>query len=158
MAQRARHRLVLATPYFVPDDATLDALQIAALSGIDVQLILSRSNNQRLTAWAQDSYIDGLLAAGVKVALHRPHFLHAKHLSVDDEIALVGSINLDIRSFALNAEVGLLCYDAAVVAQLRTIEAECLADADLLTAARWRQRPAWKRSRSGIARLADSFL
>ena len=158
MAQRARHRLVLATPYFVPDDATLDALQIAALSGIDVQLILSRSNNQRLTAWAQDSYIDGLLAAGVKVALHRPHFLHAKHLSVDDEIALVGSINLDIRSFALNAEVGLLCYDKAVVAQLRAIEADCLADADILTAPQWRQRPAWKRSLSGIARLADSFL
>ena len=158
LVQRARHRLVLATPYFVPDDATLDALQIAALSGIDVQLILSRSNNQRLTAWAQDSYLGSLLDAGVKVALHRPHFLHAKHLSVDDGIALVGSINLDIRSFALNAELGLLCYDPAVVATLRRIEADCLADAEHLDAAAWRGRPQWRRSLSGIARLADSFL
>jgi cardiolipin synthase len=158
LAQRARKRLVLATPYFVPDDATLDALEIAALSGIDVQLILSKSNNQPLTAWAQDSYIEGLLDAGVRIALYRPHFLHAKHLSVDDEIAMVGSINLDIRSFALNAELGLICYDADVVARLRTIEDEYLADADIIDAAQWRKRPAWQRSLAGIARLADSFL
>ena len=103
-------------------------------------------------------YLDALLEAGVKVALHRPRFLHAKHLSVDDEIALVGLINLDIRSFALNAELGLLCYDPAVVAQLWRIEAHCLADAEHLDAAVWRQRPHWRRSVSGIARLADSFL
>ena len=158
LTQRARKRLVLVTPYFVPDDATLDALEIAALSGIDVQLILSKSNNQRLTAWAQDSYIEDLLAAGVRIALYRPHFLHAKHLSVDDEIALVGSINLDIRSFALNAELGLLCYDADVVARLRVIEAEYLADADIIDADHWRKRPAWQRSLSGIARLTDSIM
>ncbi|MGV8942950.1 cardiolipin synthase [Thermomonas sp.] len=158
LAQRARKRLVLVTPYFVPDDATLDALEIAALSGIEVQLILSKSNNQQLTAWAQASYLDNLLAAGVKIALYRPHFLHAKHLSVDDEIALVGSINLDIRSFALNAELGLVCYDRDVVARLRRIEADYLGDADIVDAQAWRTRPAWKRSLSGIARLTDSFL
>jgi cardiolipin synthase len=158
MIQRAQHKVVLATPYFVPDDATLHALRIAALSGIDVQLVLSKANNQRLTAWAQASYYDDLLAAGVRIALYRPHFLHAKHLSVDDEIALVGSINLDIRSFALNAEVGLLCYDATVVARLRAIEADCLAHSDPIVAADWRRRPAWRRSLEGIARLADSLL
>ncbi|HEY5972235.1 MAG TPA: cardiolipin synthase [Pseudoxanthomonas sp.] len=154
----ARRKVVLTTPYFVPDDATLSALRIAALSGVDVQLILSASNNQHLTAWAQDSYYDELLATGVKIALYRPHFLHAKHLSVDDGIALVGSINLDIRSFALNAEIGLLCYDHGVVARMREVEAGYLADADIVTAQTWRQRPAWKRSREGIARLADSLM
>ena len=84
----ARRTLVLTTPYFVPDDATFSALRIAALSGVDVKLILSASNNQRLTAWAQDSYYGELLACGVVIALYRPHFLHAKHLSVDDDIAL----------------------------------------------------------------------
>jgi cardiolipin synthase len=158
LIHRARRELVLATPYFVPDDATQDALEIAALSGIDVRLILSEHNNQRLTAWAQDSYLDGLLAAGVKVALHRPHFLHAKFLRVDEEIALVGSINLDIRSFALNAELGLLCYDPAVVAQLRRIEADCLAHARVLQPQAWQRRPRWRRSVAGLARLADSFL
>jgi cardiolipin synthase len=82
----AQRKIVLTTPYFVPDDATLSALRIAALSGVEVQLILSASNNQRLTAWAQDSYYDELLASGVKIALYRPHFLHAKHLSVDEDI------------------------------------------------------------------------
>lgn len=158
MIQRAQHKVVLATPYFVPDDATLDALRIAALSGIDVQLILSKTNNQRLTAWTQASYYDELLLAGVRIALYRPHFLHAKHLSVDDEIALVGSINLDIRSFALNAEVGLLCYDPAVVARLRAIEADCLAQSDAVDLTGWRRRPAWRWSLEGIARLADSLL
>lgn len=158
LVQRARRRVVLTTPYFVPDDVTLGALRVAALSGIDVQLVLSRSNNQRLTRWAQRSYYDELLQAGVQIALYRPHFLHAKHLSVDDEVALIGSINLDIRSFALNAEAGLLCYDPAVVARLRSVEADYLADAQQLELAGWRGRPRWHRSLEGIARLADSLM
>ncbi|UNK42820.1 cardiolipin synthase [Luteimonas sp. S4-F44] len=154
----AQRRLVLTTPYFVPDDATLSALRIAALSGVEVQLILSASNNQRLTAWAQASYYGELLESGIKIALYRPHFLHAKHMSIDDEMALVGSINLDIRSFALNAEIGLLVYDRDVVARMRAIEASYLADATPVTLEDWQQRPAWRRSLEGIARLADSFL
>ncbi|CAN4277673.1 cardiolipin synthase [Pseudoxanthomonas sp. LjRoot125] len=154
----ARHKVVLTTPYFVPDDATLSALRIAALSGVDVQLVLSATNNQPLTAWAQQSYYAELLACGVKIALYRPHFLHAKHLTVDDDIALVGSINLDIRSFALNAEIGLVCYDAGVVARIRAIEADYLAHADVVEADAWQRRPGWQRSREGIARLADSLM
>ncbi len=154
----ARHKVVLTTPYFVPDDATLSALRIAALSGVDVQLILSATNNQTLTAWAQESYYGELLACGVKIALYRPNFLHAKHMTVDDGIALVGSINLDIRSFALNAEIGLVCYDEDVVRHIRAIEADYLRDADTVDAAAWRQRAGWRRSRDGIARLADSLM
>lgn len=154
----ARRRIVMVTPYFVPDEATLSALRIAALSGVDVQLILSESNNQRLTAWAQEAYYDELLRSGVKIALYRPCFLHAKHLSVDEGIALVGSINLDIRSFALNAEIGMLCYSADVVRRLRVLEDGYLADARTLALDDWRKRPAWRRSREGIARLADALM
>lgn len=154
----AKQRIVLATPYFVPDDATLSALRIAALSGVRVQLILSARNNQRLTAWAQESYYSELLACGVEIALYEPHFLHAKHLSVDEEVALVGSINLDIRSFALNAEIGLLSYDTRVVATLRQIEQRYLDQSHRVDPVIWRQRPAWRRSRDGIARLADSLM
>ncbi|MFT4196467.1 MAG: cardiolipin synthase [Pseudoxanthomonas sp.] len=154
----ARRRIVLVTPYFVPDEATLVALRTAALSGVDVQLILSASNNQPLTAWAQESYYAELLAAGVRIALYRPRFLHAKHLSVDEEMALVGSMNLDIRSFALNAEIGLLCYDRGVVARMRQVEADYLADASVVELAQWQRRRRWRRVREGIARLADSFI
>ena len=94
----------------------------------------------------------------LRIALHRPRFLHAKHLSVDDDVALIGSINLDIRSFALNAEVGLLSYDAGVVARLQAIEAARLAESDLVDPAQWARRPRWQRTRDGIARLADSVL
>ncbi len=154
----ARRRIVLVTPYFVPDEATLSALRIAALSGVQVQLILSASNNQHLTAWAQEAYYDELLRAGVRIALYEPHFLHAKHLTVDDDIALVGSINLDIRSFALNAEIGMLCYAPTLVRQLIDIEAAYLRQSRQLDLDAWRQRPAWRRSREGIARLADALM
>jgi len=158
LLQRARRRAVLATPYFVPDDATLGALRIAALSGVEVVLILSSTSNQRLAAWAQASYFDELLDAGVRIVRHRPRFLHAKHLSIDDDIALIGSINLDIRSFALNAEVGMLCYGREVAARLQAIEAACIADGELLDADQWRRRPGWQRTRDGLARLADSLI
>jgi cardiolipin synthase len=154
----ARRRIVLVTPYFVPDEATLSALRIAALSGVQVQLILSASNNQHLTAWAQEAYYDELLRAGVRIALYEPNFLHAKHLTVDDDIALVGSINLDIRSFALNAEIGMLCYAPTLVRQLIDIEADYLRQSRQLDLEAWRQRPAWRRSREGIARLADALM
>ena len=154
----AQHRLVLTTPYFVPDDATLSALRIAALSGVQVQLILSDTNNQPLVRMAQQSYYEELLAAGVGIALYTPHFLHAKHLSVDDSIALVSSINLDIRSFDLNAEVGLLCYDRDVVARMHAIEAHYLAHSRTITLEQWRQRPSWRFNLEGLARLADSFM
>lgn len=154
----ARRRIVLVTPYFVPDEATLSALRIAALSGVQVQLILSASNNQHLTAWAQEAYYDELLRAGVRIALYEPQFLHAKHLTVDDDIALVGSINLDIRSFALNAEIGMLCYAPTLVRQLIDIEADYLRQSRQLDLDAWRQRPAWRRSREGIARLADALM
>ena len=111
----------------------------------------------RLTTHVLDT-ARGKPAAGVKIALYRPHFLHAKHLTVDDGIALVGSINLDIRSFALNAEIGLVCYDTDVVARIRAIEADYLAHADVVQAEAWRRRPGWQRSREGIARLADSLM
>lgn len=154
----ARRRIVLVTPYFVPDEATLSALRIAALSGVDVQLILSASNNQRLTAWAQEAYYEELLRSGVRIAMYTPHFLHAKHLTVDEDIALLGSINLDIRSFALNAEIGLLCYSRPVVDELRALEADYLAQATPLDLQQWRRRPTWRRSREGIARLADALM
>jgi len=154
----AQHRLVLTTPYFVPDDATMSALRIAALSGVDVQLVLSATNNKAIVRLAQQSYYEELLLAGVRIALYKPHFIHAKHLSVDDSVALVSSINLDIRSFALNAEIGLLCYDRGVVARMHEIEADYLAHSEALTLEQWRRRPSWKRSLEGLSRLADSFM
>ena len=158
MISLAKSRVVLATPYFIPDDATLGTLRVAAMSGVDVQLILSEHNNQRLAAWAQEAYFEELLRAGVKIALYRPHFLHAKHLNIDNEVILLGSMNLDMRSFSLNAEIGMLIYSRVVAEKMERIEADYLNCARALSLSSWTQRPAWRRSREGIARLADALL
>ncbi|HQQ74601.1 MAG TPA: cardiolipin synthase [Pseudomonadales bacterium] len=154
----AKKRVVITTPYFVPDEIFLQALRAATLRGVAVHLVLSKHSNQRLTHLAQCSYYDSLLEAGVRVHLYKPKFLHAKHLTIDDNIAFIGSTNIDIRSFALNAEINLLAYDEAVVRQLQLIQERYFAHSDLLTEAEWSQRSLGLRTIQNIARLADSLL
>ncbi|MBV8900322.1 MAG: cardiolipin synthase [Verrucomicrobia bacterium] len=154
----ARYRVVITTPYFVPDDVFLQALRSAALRGVDVHLVLSLHANQTFTQFAQRSYYDAVIDAGVKIHLYRPHFLHAKHLTIDNAVALVGSTNIDIRSFALNAEIILVIYDPAVVANLRALQEKYFAHSDALTPADWARRPLLLKVAQNTARLADSFL
>jgi cardiolipin synthase len=114
--------------------------------------------NQRITQFAQRSHYDDLLEAGIEIHLYRPHFLHAKHLTIDDEIALVGSTNMDIRSFALNAEINLVVYDRSVVHDLRRLQESYFANSERLNAATWKKRPLVDRVVQNTARLMDSFL
>lgn len=154
----ARHRVVVTTPYLIPDESFLQAVEIAALRGVDVRIVVSRRSNQWLAQLAQQSYYETLLGAGVAIYFYRPRFLHAKHISVDDDVAMIGSTNVDIRSFSLNAEANLLIYDPLVVAALRATQERYFADSDLLTAETWRRRPLANRMLQNVARLADSFL
>src|SRR5262249_26671154 len=114
----ARRRVVLTTPYFIPDEPLLQAMQTAALRGVDVHLVVSATGDHWIVSLAQESYYEGLLEAGVHIHMYQKDFLHAKHLGIDDSLALIGSSNLDIRSFALNAEVMLMIYDPGVAARL----------------------------------------
>jgi cardiolipin synthase len=154
----AQQRVVITTPYFVPDEAFLQAMRTAVRRGAQVHLVVPARSNQFVTNLAQQSYYDELLEAGVFVHLYRPRFLHAKHLSIDDQVVLIGSSNIDIRSFALNAEVSLLIYDPAVVAELAKIQDRYFADSELLTREKWDQRSLLARTSQNIARLADSLL
>jgi len=154
----ARERVVITTPYFVPDEPFLLAIRSAALRGVVVHLVVSRHANQLITQLAQRACYDALLEAGVRIYLYRPRFLHAKHISIDDDVALIGSTNIDIRSFALNAEINILFYDPAVVKDLRAIQEKYFADSDLLTAAEWNRRPLLVKVAQNTARLADSLL
>jgi cardiolipin synthase len=154
----ARQRVVLTTPYFVPDEPFLEGLRSCARRGVEVHLVVSRHANQMLTQLAQRSFYDELLEAGVLIHLYEPHFLHAKHLTVDDDIALVGSSNIDIRSFALNEEISLMFFDAALATELRRIQERYFASSVLLTEEEWNRRPLAVRTLQGVARLADSFL
>ena len=94
----------------------------------------------------------------MKIHLFEPHFLHAKNLTIDNDVALVGSANIDIRSFALNEEISLLFYDPGVVAELHRLQDGYIAHSAALDAGEWRRRPLASRTLQGVARLADSFL
>src|SRR5207245_5930071 len=141
MLYEARQRVVITTPYFVPDEPFLQAIRSTVLRGVDVHLVLSRHANQLITQLAQRSYYDELLEAGVKIHLYKPRFLHAKHFSVDDEIVLIGSTNIDIRSFALNAEVNILFYGTEIADQIRAIQQRYIANSESVDLEKWHKHP-----------------
>jgi cardiolipin synthase len=123
-----------------------------------VHLITPQQADQRLVRLAQESYYAELLAADVKIHLYRPRFLHAKHISVDDDLCAIGSSNLDMRSFALNEEDMLFFYDKGVAADLRRIQDRYLRDSTPLDPQVWEKRPALHRTAQHLARLVDSVL
>jgi cardiolipin synthase len=154
----ARSRVVLTSPYVIPSEPFLVAMCSTARRGVAVDLIVDQESNKPLVQLAQQSYYDAMLNAGVSIHRHTGSFLHAKHMSVDDDVALIGSSNLDIRSFALNAEVSVLIYDRSVVAQLRKIQQGYLEHTSLVTPDERRQIRLPRRVLENLARLTDSLL
>jgi cardiolipin synthase A/B len=154
----ARQKLVITNPYFVPDDALMTAITSAVQRGVDVTLINSEVSDQFLVSHAERSYYEGLLTAGVKVYQYNaPILLHSKHISIDDDIAVIGSSNLDIRSFQLNLEVTLVCYDPQVVADLRQVEACYLLKSKAVNLDKWVSRPVREKLFENISRLTAAL-
>ena len=158
LIHQARRNVTITTPYFVPDEPFLAALRTAIERGVQVRLIVPLHSNQRLTVLAQSSYYEELLEAGVEIHQYRTHFLHAKSLVIDDDLVIVGSSNMDIRSFAINAEANLLIHDATVARQVRELNQRHIDQSDRLTLEAWRRRPLAIRIAQNTARLADSLL
>lgn len=154
----AEKRVVITTPYFIPDEPLLQAMCTAVMTGVEVHLILSQQRDQFFVGFAQQSFYEEVLEAGVRIHLYQPRFLHAKHMTVDDSIAVIGSNNVDIRSFALNNEICLVVYDEEVVRKQRAIEARYLANSRELTLEEWNKRPVVQKAFQGVCRLVDSFL
>jgi len=154
----ALSRVVLTTPYFIPSSQFVSAMCNAARRGVTVHLIVNRASNKPFVQFAQESYYDTLLEAGVQIHGYYGNFLHAKLMSVDECVALIGSSNLDRRSFELNEEVTVLIYDPVVTADLWQIEQEYLAKSDIVDPAVWFNRPAPKRLLQNVARLFDALM
>lgn len=154
----ARSRIVLTSPYVIPSEPFLAAMLAAARRGVQVDLIVDAESNKPLVQLAQQSFYDGMLAAGVGIHRHKKSFLHAKHLSIDDDVALVGSSNLDIRSFALNAEVSVLIHDRNFVRELARIQEGYLRHSESVTRADRAGRSRRTRILENLARLTDSLL
>ncbi|ALH81049.1 cardiolipin synthase [Sphingopyxis macrogoltabida] len=130
----ARRELVITTPYFVPDEQLICALLDAARRGVSTVMILPQRNDSRIVANASRSYYDEMIGAGVQLYEYRPGLLHAKTMVVDGAVALIGSANLDRRSFELNFENNILFADAGFVAEIRARQDEYLADSERVTA------------------------
>jgi len=150
--------VVIVTPYFIPDDDVLSAIYAAAARGVEVDLVVSRVVDQRLVNLSQSSYYTGLLERGVRINLFSDYLLHAKNLLIDDRLAVVGSSNVDLRSFQLNDEASLLLYDAASIARVEAIQRGYLEASELLDPVRWRHRSRLRRLGENIARLMNSLL
>jgi len=155
----AQRRAVLTTPYFIPDSFLLRAIESAARRGVAVQLIVSEQGDQFLVSRAQRSYYEEMLDAGVSIyAVRAPAFIHAKHLSIDDDITVVGSSNFDVRSFRLNLELVLLAYDERVVAAQHEVEASYRARALTITLDDWVKRPKKDQFVENTCRLVSALL
>src|SRR5207247_204902 len=154
----ARHTLVITNPYFVPDDALMTALTSAAQRGVDVTLVNSEASDQFLVSHAERSYYEDLLKAGVKLYRYKePILLHSKHITIDDDIAVIGSSNMDIRSFLLNLEVTLICYAPSVVADLRQVEAVDLSRCNVVNLEEWETRSIKVKFYENISRLTAAL-
>ncbi|WP_297631943.1 cardiolipin synthase [uncultured Clostridium sp.] len=112
MITSAKKSIRMTTPYFIPDDVMLESLKIAALSGIDVQIIIPGNPDRKFLQWVANSYVETLIEAGVKVYHYNNGFVHAKVLAIDSEVVSIGSANMDIRSFRLDFEIVSIMYNS----------------------------------------------
>nr|WP_172411658.1 cardiolipin synthase [Arthrobacter globiformis] len=150
----AQHRISVCSPYFVPDDSLLYAITTAAQRGVDVELFVSEKGDQFLVHHAQQSYYEALLRAGVRIYLYKaPFVLHAKHFTIDDEVAVLGSSNMDMRSFSLNLEVSVMLLGEDIVNSMRAVEDTYRDISHELLLEDWMRRPLAARYVDNVARL-----
>lgn len=154
----AEQRVTITTPYFVPTESLTQALQTAALRGVEVELIVPKKNNKPLVGAASAAYYDELLEAGVKLYLFNDGLLHTKAMNVDDVVAFVGSSNFDIRSFSLNFEISLLLYGPLATKALRAKQDQYLQNSTRLNAEQWARRPLATKIFQNIAKLLSPLL
>jgi len=154
----AREELILTTPYFVPGEALQTALESAAQRGVEVSVIVPRRLDTPLVQRAANAHLEPLLEAGVRIYRHGRGLLHAKTITVDRELGVVSSANLDMRSFWLNFEVAMIIYDTDTASQLRMLQREYMGESEQVFADEWRRRGFATRLVDNGARLMSPLL
>ncbi|WAL39808.1 MULTISPECIES: cardiolipin synthase [Brevibacterium] len=156
----ANRQVVICSPYFVPDESLLHALVTESHSGVDIRIYVGATSDHAITQKAQESYYDELVDAGVRIFRYpAPTVLHSKFLIIDDDVTIIGSSNMDERSFAMNLEVSMLIVDEGFAAQMYALE-----DRDYrpvspeLDLQRWRRRPWYLKYAENVSRLTSSLL
>ena len=149
----ARSRLWISSPYFVPDSTVLTALQLAALRGVEVRVLLPERTDHLLPMLSSYSYYDSLASAGIELWRYQSGFMHQKALLADDYLAAVGSINVDYRSFHLNFELVVMVTDKGFATQMEAMMKEDFARSRRVDLAEYDKRPWWFKAAVRLARL-----
>ena len=154
----ARRRVVVTSPYFIPNEAMLLALRMAALRGVRVDLVIPRRSDHRVVDAAGSFYCDYLMRHGVNVFLFQKGMLHAKTLTIDDELAMFGSANYDIRSFNLNFELNLLVHAEQAVREVRGLQQGYLDQSLQAALGQWPLPTLGSRLKMNLAKLFSPLL
>ena len=154
----AKQSIFIQTPYFLPPDAMIDALQAVAIRGVDVRIMLSKRSDVPLVQMASRSFIKDMLKAGVKVYFYKKGFLHSKTMTFDTSLTLIGSANFDSRSFEQNFEVEAFIYDEKVTADANEIFAEDQRESEIVILREWVKRPVTMRFMESVMRLFAPLL
>lgn len=154
----AKRRISITSPYFIPEGAIMHALRAATARGVQVELFVSEIGDQAVVYHAQRSYYEELLDAGVRIYMFRPpYILHSKHFSIDEAVAVVGSSNMDQRSFNLNMEVSMVVHGESFVRELDEVNDYYRANSRELTAEEWQRQPLRSQLLDGLARLTSAL-
>jgi cardiolipin synthase A/B len=154
----AQRRISLTSPYFVPDESLHYAVTTAAQRGVDVELFVSEEGDQFMVYHAQCSYYRALLEAGVRIYLYpAPYVLHSKHFSVDDDVAVLGSSNMDMRSFGLNYEISLMLLGGDIVSRMRKVEDVYRSRSRELSLEEWTRRSSGQKYVDNLMRLTAAL-
>ena len=158
--EASRKRVWITTPYFAPDEKFLEAVYNAAMGGVDVRIIIPSWSNHVIVSWASQSYIDALIAHGVRVFTYKGGFIHAKTMIADSHVASVGTANLDALSFEINYEVQAFVYSTRLVNELEGVFMEDLRNCTEETESSRgkRKRPAMMRLKEFAGRLLSPIL
>ncbi len=154
----AKEEILITTPYFIPGNSIIEALRIAALSGLSVKLLVPGICDSKLVNAASKSFYNDLLQAGVEIYLYQKGFVHAKTLVADGKLSVVGTANMDRRSFEFNFEVNAIIYDRPFAEKMRRLFFDDLKNAEKIDAERWYKRPAYIQFPEKMARLFSPVL
>jgi len=154
----AEKEILITTPYFIPGESLLDAMVVAALSGVKVKLLVPDKSDSLMVASAARSYYGELMKAGVEVYLYKKGFIHAKTMVSDGQLSVIGTANMDNRSFELNFEVNCVIYDSKTAGKMTSIFYKDLEDSVQINAEEWEKRPLYKQFPEKLSRLFSPLL
>ncbi|MDY3868096.1 MAG: phospholipase D-like domain-containing protein, partial [Pyramidobacter sp.] len=154
----AQEQVTITTPYLIPDVGMMQAIEVARLRGVKVRLVVPEKSDQFIVGYAARAYYEDLLKLGVDIYLYGEGLLHAKTITVDNDLGFVGSSNFDIRSFSLNFEINMIFYGIGETYRIHTIQGEYICQSRRLTMQQWQERSHISMALESVTKLLSPLL